>query len=166
MTWSDAMLTAFIAAVVSLIASLATYVATLRSMLHQREMQERDFERSFTEKLYELRLSAYPKAFAVTDQLRSEYVFGEGLSHELLTKVREELLEWHRSSAGFLLSKDALKAYYSIRDVLTLAPEDDAGYSRSQRKKLWERKNRFRSALKQDLNLMYQEEETPDARGD
>ncbi len=161
MTWSHAVLTALIAAAVSLIASLATYNATLRTLLNQRRMQERELERRFTEKLYELRLAAYPKAFAITDQLRGEHVFSGALLPELLHKVREELLEWNRAEAGFLMSQDALKAFYAIRDALARDPEDGVHYSRSQRKGIWTCKNRFRGLLKADLNLLYQEEQAP-----
>ena len=93
MTLTDALLTALIAGAVSLIASLATYVAAMRTFLHQKHMQEREFERRFTEKLYDMRLTAYPKAFTITDQLRGEHVFGNALSQDLLRKVRDDLLE-------------------------------------------------------------------------
>jgi hypothetical protein len=89
-------------------------------------------------------------------------VFGNHLSPDLLAKVRNELLEWNRTEAGFLMSHDALRAFYSIRDALALPPAHRDGYSRSQRKGVWTCKNRFRGLLKTDLNLLYQEEQAPD----
>jgi hypothetical protein len=164
MTWSDAAFTALIAAFVSLLASLATYVAAMRSLKHQSKMQDRELGRRFTEKLYELRLASYPKAFFITDQLRSEYVFGEILSPDFLRKVLEDLLEWNKSSAGFLLSADSLKAYYAIRKMLSAVPEHTDKYSSTQRKSIWNCKNLFRAALKRDLDLLYVEEEAPEDR--
>ena len=116
----------------ALVAALISYVASLRALRTQREQQkqelnaqrdrlerelqsqrdylERKLQRDLTKKLYDLRLDMYPKAFEITDQLRSEYVFKEDLKQEFFQEVRTKIQDWNKTKAGFLLSKSSLKS--------------------------------------------------------
>jgi len=154
-------ISAIIAALVSVAAGFLTYIATKRSLEHQREMQEREMRRRFTERLYELRLEAYPRAFEITDKLRGGYLFGPDLKEEQLAQLLEELHEWHRSKAAFVLSTDAIRAWYGMRGCLGLKPEQDGHYTEDQRKKIWDAKNNFRKTLRDDVDLLYEEETIP-----
>ena len=165
----------------ALVAAIISYVASLRALRTQREQQkqelnaqrdrlerelqsqrdylERKLQRDLTNKLYDLRLDMYPKAFEITDQLRSEYVFKEDLKQEFFQEVRTKIQDWNKTKAGFLLSKSSLKSFYALRRALGVEPEENGQYSEKQRKQIWQCKNDFRGALKGDLNLLYAEEE-------
>ena len=170
----------------ALIAAIISYLASLQALRSQREQQrqelnaqrerlerelqsqkehlERELQRKFTEKLYDLRLDMDPQAFEITDQLRGEYIFKGNLNQETLKEVRTKIQDWNKTKAGFLLSQNSLKAFYELRKSLGAHPEDNGKYSDRQRKQIWQCKNRFRGALKADVNLLYAEEEEPDQK--
>ncbi len=124
-------------------------------------MQEREHNRRLTERLYDFWLECYPRAFEITGGLRRGYVFPDELKPDLLSEVLEELLDWNRTKSGFVLSNDAIKAFYRIRDVLGQEPADGRTYSDAQRGEIWKAKSSFRSALRADHNFLYVEEQTP-----
>lgn len=159
----DTIVTAVIAAIVSALVSvmvgLLNYRATVQKLTNEKQMHEREMRRRMTEKLYDLRLEAYPKAFEITDQLRKDYIFAAGLDQEYLKQVSQELNEWYRSKAGFIISAKSIKAWYEIRNALNAKPKENGNFSESQRKKIWQAKNHFRGALRNDVNILYLEEE-------
>ena len=161
MEFSDTLLTIVVSALVSSGTAILAYRSTVSALRQEWRIREREMSRKFTEKLYDLRLQTYPKAFEITDQLRSEFVFSSELTEELLLQVRNELTNWHKAKSGFLMSEHCLEAYYEIRTALAASPERQGSYSKNQRRRLWKAKNRFRGCLKADLDLLYKEEQEP-----
>ncbi len=159
---TEKIIAALIAACVSLAVSLITLIVTKRKLESEKEKHERELQRRLTEKLYDLRLDSYPKAFELTDKLRGDYIKSSKLEKEYIAQVLENLHEWHRTKAGFILTKNSLKAFYNLRAALSAEPNSDGCYSKKQRHEIWVCKNRFRGILKSDLNLLYQEESEPD----
>ena len=160
---SEKVMAAIIAAVVSLTVALVSYLTNKRTLSQQREQSERELQRRFTQKLYDLRLESYPEAFKITDKLTGEFLFKRRVAKDQVLEVRSKLLDWNRSRAGFLLSQESIKAFYEIRNALAVQPEDgDRTYSKSQLERIWKAKNRFRTSLRADVNLLYQEESEPD----
>ncbi len=159
---SEAVLAAVIAAAVSGVAAVLSYVATQRKLAAERRNLNSAQRRRLTEKLYDLRLDCYPSAFEITDRLRGEYLFSDGLeadggiSRQEVTEVRSRLLKWHATKAGFVLSNSSLRAYYQLRDEL--ADSSREPHSRNKVRRIWRAKNQFRGALKADLGLLYEEE--------
>lgn len=147
-----------IAAFVSLTVAILSHLASRKALRAQRENLEREMQRKLTEKLYDLRLKYYPKAFEITDQLRGEYLFKGLVLAKDLNVIREELMEWNKSKAGFILSESSIASYYEIRDSLAQNSTNDEGLSKPQIKKIWHAKNKFRGCLRSDLNLLYVEE--------
>jgi len=86
----------------------------------QRHLLERQLERKFTEKLYDLRLERYPEAFEITDELRGEYIFENRIDSKTLMSIRKRLQEWNKTKAAFLLSEQSLKSFYRLRKALLL----------------------------------------------
>ena len=165
-TMNEKIAAALIAACVSLAVSLITFIVAKRKIQSDKERQERELQRRLTEKLYDLRLDSYPTAFAITDRLRGDLIKSGKLEREYINAVLEDLHAWHRTKAGFILTKHSLKAFYRLRDALSAAPANDGRYSRKQRHDMWVCKNKFRGVLKSDLNLLYQEESEPDFEND
>jgi hypothetical protein len=124
----------------------------------QRHLLERQLERKFTEKLYDLRLERYPEAFEITDDLRGEYLFENNIDPKVLASVRKRLQDWNKTKAAFLLSEKSLKAFYKLRKALLLSLSSGNTFSEENVKRIWECKNSFRTALKEDVDLLYAEE--------
>lgn len=150
---SDAVLTAAIAAAVSLLVSLITIWS--EGKRHEREMTRRS-----TEKVLDLRLKAYPLVFKITDQVTGHILFSEDkpITPEALHATLEELQEWHRAMAGFLLTPKSIRAYRALREALAARPAESDCYTRRQLEAIWTTKNEFRGALKADLYLLYKED--------
>ena len=157
MNLNPVVLSASIAGVISLIGVLISFITNQHSIKTQGDRFEKELQRRFTDKLYELRLDSYPKAFEITDDLRGEFLFRKGISIKKLASIRLELSKWNKTKAGFLLSESSLREYYAIRDSLDFSPPNDV-LTEDRMNTIWKCKNRFRSALKEDLNLLYVEE--------
>ena len=152
------LLSALVAALISLVVGVLTFVATSRSLANQRRMQERELDRRFTQRLYDLRLDSYPRAFEITDRLRGDELFSPSLTVSDLEAVARDLNEWYRTKAAFVLSDDSMKAWYAIKGVLAKKPAPDGHHSEESRQAIWHAKNRLRAALRADINLLYIEE--------
>lgn len=150
--------TAIIAAFVSLVVSLITFWATRSQIESNKERQERELQRKLTEKLYELRIAAYPKAFSITQGLLGNIIDDEKTTKEQIDDIREQLAKWASSDAAFILSQKSRKAYYRIRDALMVKPEENR-YSKEQRGEMWKAKNKLRACLREDVALLFGEEE-------
>lgn len=93
---NETLIAAFVAALVSLLVSLLTHAAEKRKVESEENRQEREMRRRLTEKLLDLRLQAYPKAFAITDKLRGSIILTKGneISKDYVMIVLQELMDW------------------------------------------------------------------------
>jgi len=114
MNLNQVVLSASIAGLISLIGVFISLYTSQRTIKSQSERFEKELQRRFTDKLYELRLDSYPKAFEITDDLRREFLLKKVISIEKLTSIRMKLLRWNKTRAGFLLSESSLRDYYAI----------------------------------------------------
>ena len=155
------LITALIAAVVSLIVSLLTHYSNRRKLRSEEKRHSIEQRRKLTEKLMDLRLRTYPEAFAITDDLTSTYTTkNHDLSPAHVEAVKMEIIKWNKEKGAFLLTKASIRAYRNLISSLTVTPETNEKYSNKQRDQMWRCKNRFRGALKSDLKLFYEEDET------
>ena len=155
---TDQIATAFLAGFVSLLVSLATFMMTRKKLKSEEERHNRELKRKLTEKLYDLRIKHYPKAFSITQRLHKGYVFSDTISKEDIEQVRCDLVEWNSSEASFILSDKTLDAYYKLHDALLEMPEEKGSYSMRQREAIWCGKNIFRSNLRHDVELLFIED--------
>jgi hypothetical protein len=182
MKLEDALLSAFIALLVAIIPAIITYLASQRVLnaerdkftkqfaeesekfdrqfAQEREKFERQLQRPLTEKLYDKRISAYPQALQITEALRRSRLWQEGqvITKEYLNRVEADLDEWESTKAAFLMSDSALAALDVVRRSLRAKPDVDGKYSDVQLKEIWDAKNKFRTALRNDIFLLYGEE--------
>lgn len=157
---NDKVITALVAAVVSLAVSLLTLWSNRKRIQSEEKRHAVDHQRHLTEKLLDLRLSAYPKAFGITYQLTSPFLLSNPkLSTGHILDVKNKLLEWERKDGAFLFTKSSLRAYRDLITALSVEAREDGTYSRKQRDQMWKCKNRFRGALKADLKLLYEEDD-------
>jgi len=160
---NPAILTAIIAATVSLIVAIISFITNRRSIQSEREKLEREMQRRLTEKLYDLRLESYPKAFEITDLLRGDLIFNKGMTRKDFLDIRDKLFDWQRTKAAFIMSESALRAFRNLLDKLNMKPESGTTFKESETKEIWRAKNQFRGSLRGDINLIYSEEE-PEAK--
>ncbi|MBD2067944.1 hypothetical protein H6F93_10480 [Leptolyngbya sp. FACHB-671] len=153
-------LSAVIAAIVSLIIALISFVTNKNTLRSEREKFERELQRSMTSKLYDLRLEMYPEAIAITDGLRKSQMAAQQahLSEAYFKDILKKLDEWHGARAFLLLSRSAVDTLYTLRRVLREKPEMEGQYSKEQLEKIWKAKGAFRSALRSDIQFLYEEE--------
>ncbi len=149
---------AIIAGIVSVIVSLIAYIVGILKIRNERLMLEKKLNRNLTEKLYSIRLDAYPEGFEITADIgkfagRSD----EEVSTEII-KTRKALKSWSRKKVSFLLSEKALDAFYKLDQALKKNPGDNTTYTAQQRTKIWEARNRFRSSLREDVGLLFEED--------
>ena len=149
---------ALIAGGVSLIVSLVTYYATKSKIKSERAKLERELERKLTEKLYDRRMNAYPKAFSITNDLLGYIIDDDTFSRTDTDKIYKELSDWISSDASFILSKNSLNSFYDLRESLLVNPTNGDSYSKKQKKNMWKCKNKFRSALRNDVKLLFLED--------
>jgi hypothetical protein len=157
MNLSDTVITALIAGGISLLVSLITYFTTKQQIITEREKLERQLERKFTERLYDLRLQHYVKAFQITEGLSKVAPNKEGLASGY-QEIREQLKDWRAGEVAFIMSDKALKTYYELQRVLKKNPEMGDKYSEAQIQKIWRARNRFRGVLRADVGLLFKEE--------
>lgn len=160
-------LSAVIAASISLIVAFISFFANKNELKAEREKLERELQRSMTAKLYEARIEVYPEAIAITDGLRKSRMGsqGDGLSQQYFNDILTRLDVWHSEKAFLLLSWNAVQTLYRLRKVLREKPEMGGAYSQDQLMRIWNAKGAFRSALRSDIQLLY-EEEGDDLRDD
>jgi hypothetical protein len=155
---------AIIAATVSLIVATISFVTNRRSIKSEREKLEREMQRRLTEKLYDMRLEAYPKAFEITELLRGDLIFDKAMTQKEFLDIRNKLFEWQRTKAAFVMSENALKAFRNLQNKLNNKPQSGASFKESEVEEIWEAKNYFRRSLRRDINLIYSEEAIKDNR--
>lgn len=149
---------ASIAGLVSVTVGTLSFFANRRATSAGSLERERQMQRRLTERLYELRLAAYPLAFEITGPLAREELFQNAETAGLVARTGDGLREWNRTLGALVMSKPTLKAYYEIREALAVVPSEAAGYDVAQLDRIWEAKNGFRRAMRRDLKLLYEEE--------
>lgn len=157
---TEIIIAALVAGLVSLLVSMLTIYSEKNKIKSEEKMLERELHRRLTEKLLDLRLAAYPRAFAITDKLRSDLILSKSsnISTDYIRGVLSELLDWQRDCAGFLFTDKSLKAYRKLREALSVEPSSGDLYSKEQLKNIFNCKNVLRGCLKHDLTLLYNED--------
>jgi hypothetical protein len=151
-----------IAAGVSLVGSLLTYLISGRQISSERHKLEREMQRKFTERLYEIRIKTYPAAFAFTEMVaKPNGVLPEEMFARHL-EIRQKLRAWKSAEVTFLLSNSSFEAFRDLERRLKKNPDKGNHYSPDQLNRLWHSRNRFRSELRRDVGLLFDEEEEPD----
>jgi hypothetical protein len=147
---------AIIAAITSLIISTFSVYLSFRNQIQQKEQFDKNQKRALTNKLYELRLENYPKAFSITEWLQKSK--GNNLDPKNALKVLEDLKEWKTGTISLIMSKVSVDKFYELRDALSKQPALGNSYSNEQIEKIWILRNQFRRSLRKDIGLLYEEE--------
>jgi hypothetical protein len=150
------MITAIIAALTSLVISFLSLYQALKNQRLQKEQFEKTQKRNLTTKLYDLRLTNYPKAFEITDKIQK--VKGGNFNVQHIENICKELTEWKSGIVSLIISIEALKAYYDLKDALERKPSLGEKFANEQVDKIWKLRNDFRRRLRRDVGFLYKEE--------
>ncbi len=121
-------------------------------------------KRNLTEKLVDKRLDTYPIVYTITDNLRSEYILKNTIDKKYISEIHKQLTSWHKSSGGYLLSRKSEDSYRLLRNCLIdildsfISTSSKVTLNKEEAIKLRELKSNFRRSLRQDLNLLYSED--------
>ncbi len=147
------LISALIAGVVSLIVSLIAYITSIRSIKMEREKLERQLERQFTDRLYNLRLDNYPEAFRITESL------GKNNTLVQTQEISKQIKNWKAGEVSLILSNRARQSFYNMQEAINKQPETNKGFSEQQSFKIWKLRNLFRGELRRDLGLLFEEDD-------
>lgn len=156
---SVALLSGLVAAVVSLIVGGMTYQATVRGQRAERLRLERELQRTMTAKLYDRRMTAYPKAWTITEALRRSNMLASEVrtNPQYFQDVLADLDHWAATDGAMVLSSDSVQALYEVRRVLRI-PMGSDGYSDDQLESIRHAKANLRRELRRDVELLFAEE--------
>lgn len=145
-----------VTAMTSLIISLVALFQFYRSQNFQQKQFNKTINRNLTNKLYDLRLEIYPKAFEITDNIYKDK--GGNYNNERLKNSLNELIEWKIGKLNLIISSEALESYYQLRNNLMKNPAYNNNYSPEQIEKITNSNNNFRKQLRRDLGFLFKEE--------
>ncbi|MEO1094949.1 MAG: hypothetical protein AAFX01_08615 [Cyanobacteria bacterium J06638_28] len=162
MGFLSGILSALVAALVSVTVALISYISSRNELKSQRELLTRSQQREMTLRLYEQRIAVYPEAIQTTDGLRRSRLAAQGnaLSPDYFQDILDRLDEWHGERAFLLLSEDAVHTFYALRRILREPPAAEGNYTPEQLERIKDAKDKFRYALRLDIQLLYREENT------
>ncbi len=153
------LVSALVAGVVALLVSLVSLAYQKKRLVSEEKRSEREEIRRVTERLYDMRLAAYPKAYEITRSLLSHEIEQTGLTRELLSSVRHELVDWAPSDASFILSRKSRRSFHVLRQQLDEALKLDNTNITDQVKLIRKARGPFRRNLRRDLRLLFLEDE-------
>jgi len=159
----DTVIAAIIAAVVTIIGAVISFFTNRWSVRTELRKVELELNRKLTEKLYDKRLETYPLAFEITDSLLGEHLFSSMVTRKYLTDIHDQLMEWHRKK-GIVLSDESITRFQQLRKALTKVTKSDEPLSEELLRPIWNAKNEFRTSMRKDLHLLYNEELEKDNR--
>jgi len=157
MKFSEAVFTALIAGGVSIIVALVTYISTIKKVKAENVILEKQIQTKFLEKLYELRLKNYPKAFQLTDILGKK----KGISikeNEIPARYKEiekELRTWKSGESSLILSERSLDAYNELINSFKAQFALGDKYNDEQLQRFYKARTKFRCELRKDIGLMF-----------
>ncbi len=152
----EALTPALIAALVSLSISLMTLFQFFKNKRFQEDQFIKANNRAFTSKLYDLRLEHYPGAFEILDNIYKEK--GGNIDPSKIRNVCEGLIKWKTGIVNLIISNEARKSFYVLRDSLMKNPAFRDGYSPEQIDKITISLKDFRRQLRRDVGFMFREE--------
>jgi hypothetical protein len=102
------------------------------------------------ENLHEKRFETYTPLLEITQDI------GKNIKDVDLNKgARKKLKEWQMKSGGYLLfSQKTLNEFNKLKSALKPEPQETKKYSQEQRKKIWQARNAFRGALRDEFDFI------------
>ncbi len=153
---------ALIAGGISFTIAILSYLSSLQEFSKQREELERKIQNQFTDRLYPLRLEHYPKAFILTEKIQRRSKPQQIVEQAELKKIADELYAWKTGIVSLIISQSSLGKFFTLRDALIMGYGENDKFTDSQVERIMRARNQFRSSLRKDIGLLYEEDELND----
>jgi hypothetical protein len=122
----------------------------------------RELNRKDTGKLIELRLTCYPQAYSITEQLRGRKIFTVDAPN--FGTLVDELEKWSEGLPLLVMSGESLEKFYDLKIRLREILETAAPYGIDHLKGIRSSNSAFRNALRQDIGLLHFAESQQEAK--
>lgn len=156
---SDQFLTAIIASGITLIGIMISSIINSRQIKQQESNSRRQLQRMMTQKLYELRLKHYPRAYEITEAIKQERAPKYINDKEQIDIVLKELLTWKNGEVSLALSKNSLYLFGELCKLLEKRPNaKDGNYLKKQAENIFKARVDFRRSLRKDLGFLFDED--------
>ena len=150
---------ALIAGGISVCISIISFLSSLLVIKGQQLDLERKIQNQYTDKLYSLRLEHYPQAFILTEQIQQRPKPKKIIERTELQNIALQLYSWKTGAVSLIISKRSLDKFFALRDALSVGYAENDRFSDSQVERIMNTRNEFRSSLRQDIGLLYEEDE-------
>ena len=151
--------TALIASAISMLAILISSAINSREIKQQDKDTQKQLNRAMTQKLYDLRIKLYPKAFEITEALKQYKPPKFANTKEETDHILKLLMEWKTGEVSLALSSTSLYFFGRLRKNLRRTPAGTDGFfSREQAQSIHRAKVVFRRSLRRDVGFLFDEE--------
>jgi hypothetical protein len=155
MEYSEKIVVAIIAASVSILVSIVGFFTNRFQTKISQIRFEKELKNKYTNILYEKRIELYPAAFKISSKIKKIQEHGGIIPREQQLRILKNLNSWVEDEAGLFLSKEVISAYYNLRKSLGNAPGNCDSYTKVQIDKIWNARNDFRIALRNDISNLH-----------
>jgi len=145
-----------ITALTALTLSVITLYQFFRNLRFQQRQTDKNQNRDLTNKLYELRLEHYPKAYDITDNIIKEK--GNNYDVQTIKNVAADIIAWKKGVVNIIISVECRDSFFALRDTLMKNPAEKGQFSQEQVSKIHNANKSFRKELRRDFGFMYREE--------
>ena len=144
-----------IAGSVSLVVSLIGVLSTLFVQKIQSRNTEKQIRTNVADKLLSLRLEHYPTTFTITEKIQRKKEPQRIITRQGLQEINNELIAWKTGIVSLILSKEAIDAFYDLRDTLNMGYAEKENFSREQVEKIMSARDKFRGVLRYDIGFLH-----------
>ena len=151
---SDRLVATIISIGIGTIGFIITFFTTMKKNRQELMLFERNLSGKFGEKLYEIRLKHYGRAFEITDRLgKTDGLKEEEILPYFQQKIKE-LREWKMGEVNLVISDKSIEKFYDLLNATRLDETQTTSYSVEQKALIWDTRNNFRKSLREDLGLL------------
>ncbi|SFB72123.1 hypothetical protein SAMN04487907_101255 [Zunongwangia mangrovi] len=137
----------------SIFSSSITYYLAVRKSRNDKLNLEREISARYGEKLNELRLKYYGRAFELTDLLGKRIRDEDDLPGIYKTLING-LRDWKTGEVNLILSDNSLNCFYELIEASKAELALGTKYNDQQLDKIWLKRTGFRNSLRQDLGIL------------
>ena len=76
--------------------------------------------------------------------------------------MNDYLYSWKTGIVSLIISKSSLKKFFALRNALNTGYGENDRFTDSQVEKIMKTRDEFRSSLREDIGLLYEEDEPTD----
>ncbi len=146
--------TALIAGIISLIIAFVSYFANKRSIESKSKDLEKQHKHNFKDKLNDLRLQHYAKAFRITEKIYYVKAPHYITNPDDIIAIHNELVDWKSGEASLIMSQQTIESFRKLRETLCKRPGHGDKYSKDQAEKILKLKSRFRGTMRGDIGFL------------